>query len=114
MCDLAETYHIYDMYQHSPSRIAVFCNGLGADSRVKKALNGLNDSGLSLRYLLAVEIDAIHMLIHTLSGSGKAPASIADIITGKKRESAGTGNQMTFESAEDFETVRAEILKGGR
>lgn len=37
-CDLAETYHIYDMRELPPKRVALFCVGLRDDSRIKMKL----------------------------------------------------------------------------
>ena len=42
ICDLAETYHIYDMRQFDPDYIAILAVGLRIDSRIKKRLTGVD------------------------------------------------------------------------
>src|SRR5690625_8020912 len=42
VCDLAETYQIYDYRQLPPSRVAVFAYGLRDDSRIKMKSSGQN------------------------------------------------------------------------
>src|SRR5699024_11907585 len=40
ICDLAETYQIYDYRQLPPTRVAVFSIGLRDDSRIKMKASG--------------------------------------------------------------------------
>lgn len=42
ICDLAETYHIYDMTAFKPDYIAILAVGLRNDSRIKKRLSGVD------------------------------------------------------------------------
>lgn len=53
ICDLAETYHIYNMRQFPCEYIAILANGLRSDSRIKLKAAGL---GLNLRDLLLAHI----------------------------------------------------------
>ena len=39
ICDLAETYHVYDYKQLPLTTVAVFAYGLKDDSRIKQALS---------------------------------------------------------------------------
>ena len=41
ICDFAETYHIYDLYQHPCEYVATLAVGLPDDSRIMMKLKGL-------------------------------------------------------------------------
>ncbi|WP_070008887.1 hypothetical protein [Streptococcus agalactiae] len=40
VCDLAETYHIYDYKQLPPLKVAVFSLGLREESRINRVISG--------------------------------------------------------------------------
>ena len=40
ICDLAETYNIYNYKDMPPLMVAIFCNGLREDSRIKLKMSG--------------------------------------------------------------------------
>ena len=42
MCDLAETYHIYDYESLPLSKVAIFSVGLRANSRIKMKMQGIS------------------------------------------------------------------------
>ena len=77
VCDLAETYHIYD-YRGLPCRtVAVLSSGLGENSRIRSKANGLTVS-LST-FLTAVAVDNLRALCWLESGAKKSrrPESLA-------------------------------------
>lgn len=53
LCDFAETYHIYDIYQLPVEYIATLAVGLRKNSRIKTKLDGLK---VDLNYLLLAHI----------------------------------------------------------
>ncbi|MBO1909730.1 DUF5361 domain-containing protein [Microvirga sp. 3-52] len=113
VCDLAETYNIYDYRQHSPMRVAVFSCGLRDDSRIKMNLSGQVVPMDTL--LLAGMSDRLSTLLWFKTEDGQKgknrPASIIDMLTNRK--SAETERDtVIFNSGEDFIRARNELTGG--
>lgn len=109
-CDLAETYHIYDMRAFSPSRIAVFACGLGEKSRIVMELTG--QTVPQDRLLLGSILDAQHtwLWMHSKPGTDR-PASVVDALLGR---SGQTHTDLEgFDSPDLFEKERARLLGRG-
>lgn len=109
ICDLAETYHIYDYRQLPPSRVAVFSIGLRDDSRIKMKLN---DQKVSMETsLLAGIVDRLSLLVWAQTKEGqkgvKRPAMILDSLVSKENKGSDV---IVFKSGKDFEKMRNEIL----
>lgn len=112
ICDLAETYHIYDYRSLPLSRVAIFAVGLRDDSRVKMKISGMKYPANTL--LLASAIDRLSLLVWMNSKDGtngvNRPKSVFDELMGKVTEK----DIEAFNSSDDYERRRAEILaKGG-
>lgn len=111
ICDLAETYHIYDYRQLPASKVAVFSLGLRDNSRIKKRLS--NQSVDFDRLLLATISDKLSYLLWSKTKDGakgrNKPKSILEMLTEHKKQN----NQLAFHSGEEFEQMRARILAGG-
>lgn len=111
ICDLAETYHIYDYRQLPASKVAVFSLGLRDNSRIKKRLS--NQSIDFDRLLLASISDKLSYLLWSKTKDGakgrNKPKSILEMLTEPKKQT----NQLAFDSGEEFEQMRARILAGG-
>lgn len=61
ICDLAQTYHILNYKELSPSLVAVLCCGLDDNSRIKRKMA---KSSLTLQdALMALLVDGVHTLI---------------------------------------------------
>lgn len=61
ICDLAQTYHILNYKELSPSLVAVLCCGLDESSRIKRKMA---KSSLTLQdALLALLVDGVNILI---------------------------------------------------
>lgn len=85
ICDLAETYHIYNMRQFPCEYIAILANGLRSDSRIKMKAAG---QGLELKSLLLAHIadnTAINAWLQSKNAEkGKdRPASFVKMLTEK-------------------------------
>lgn len=111
ICDLAETYQIYDYRQLPLQMVAVFSYGLRDDSRIKMSISKQSVPLDTL--LLAGVSDRLAMLLWSKTvdaekGRNK-PDSIFDSLTNFKKESS----QLTFASGEEFEQMRQKILEGG-
>lgn len=111
ICDFAETYHIYDYRQIPASTAATLACGLRPDSRIKlKMANkpiGVNEM------LLAGIIDRLSILIWQNTKDAANGVNFPESMLGKMlgRRSV-TGEVEAYESAEDFEAARREVLGG--
>lgn len=111
ICDLAETYQIYDYRQLPLQMVAVFSYGLRDDSRIKMSISKQSVPLDTL--LLAGVSDRLSMLLWSKTVDAEKgrnrPDSIFDSLTNVKKESS----QLTFASGEEFEQMRLKILEGG-
>lgn len=104
VCDLAETYGIFDMRALPASLLATLAAGLRENSRIKTILYG--EPVTRSDAMLAAAVDRLSMLVWFLSEDGKKganrPKSVLDALLGEPGRQQ-EGNVQTFESAEDFE-----------
>ena len=111
ICDLAETYGIFDYRQLPVNQVAVFAFGLKDDSRIKLAISNSKVSFDTL--LLASVVDRLSALVWFKTTDGQKginkPNMIAQELTGKTK--AKESNEMIFDSGEDFEEYRQQILE---
>jgi len=112
MCDLAETYHIYDYKQLSALQIAVFSCGLRDDSRIKMKLTNQN---VPLETLLLAGIqDRLSFLVWFKTKDGQdgknKPKLIVDVINGNPAQEK---SEIVFDSGEEFEKARQALIGGG-
>ena len=117
ICDLAETYSIYD-YTKVPGRfLGTLVYGLGDDSRVKKKYRDIQTSDEVL--LLAAIADRLNELMWVLTNVGKEegdmgdrPKSLVAYYLGEKNEKKETqSDRVKFSSPEEFLSARNEILE---
>ena len=111
ICDLAETYHIYDYKRLPLISVAVFSLGLRENSRIKMKLSG---SKISLEQsLLASIADRLGILIwqKTKDGSkgNNVPKSILATLNGEIKEEEESEARL-FISGEEFLKERAKLL----
>lgn len=108
ICDLAETYGIYDLRALPVSTLATLAVGLREDSRIKMCISGVKVSRMEM--LLAAAVDRLSLLVWAKTENGRnnvnRPKSILDIILG---EEAQKSDVRSFASAEDFEDEWARI-----
>lgn len=113
ICDLAETYRIYN-YRSLPAMLAAtFCVGLRDDSRIKMKMAGFRIS--QKMSMIGMIADSLNLLIWIISG-GKtaghpAPPSILEAVYGT--DSRQNSDMTSFDSAADFEAARQKIMKKG-
>ena len=106
ICDLAETYHIYE-YKRLPMRlVASFANGLRDGSRIRMIMSGSNVSTETL--LLASIFDKLNILIWQNTRDGRKGANKPVSLAAKFIEVEAKEN--SFTSGEDFEKRRNELL----
>lgn len=110
LCDLAETYGIYDMRALPVSVLATLSVGLRENSRIKMRLAGEAVPRSDL--LLAAIVDRLSLLIWMQSEDGRngvnRPKSVFDALQGATEESKD-GPVEAFETAGDFEAEWARI-----
>lgn len=109
ICDLAETYHIYD-YRSLPLRtVATLSAGLRDDSRIRMAAAGVPASQDTL--LLAAIADRIELFRYGFSENAKSgkelPVSLVETLCGRTR--TNMRGVSSFATAEDFEKALARI-----
>lgn len=112
VCDLAETYQIYDYKQLPLNQVAVFAYGLRDDSRIKQMMS---DQIVPLETtLLASIVDRLSLSLWLQTKDGQKgvnrPASIAEMLTKNNKEESDERDYLVFESGEDFENYRKALL----
>lgn len=111
ICDLAETYHIYNYKELPPLTVALFCDGLREGSRIKLKMSGQKVSPDTL--LLAHIVDRLSILVWSKTKDGQKgrnqPKSLVDSINKPVREK----ESIAFNTGEEFEKMKLKILKEG-
>lgn len=109
ICDLAETYRIYDYRQLPADKVAVFSVGLRENSRIKLKLS---NQSVSVDLLVQAGIlDSLRFLAWAKTEDGQKgrnrPESIVGMLTGQEK----VKEELGFESGEEFELARNELLR---
>lgn len=98
MCDVAETYGIYDFQGLPVSTLATLVSGLGQGARIRRKVAGITAPLDTV--LLACIVDRLALLIWQNTKDGakgrNRPKGFADAFVEKEKEVIG------FDSAEDF------------
>ena len=114
LCDLAETYHIYDLKQLPLKTVAVFCYGLRNDSRIKMKLRGETHTLTEL--ILAMIYDKASILQWYQTEDGvqgvNPPEQLTSKLLGIEKENNKDSDLLSFDSGASFEDCRKKILKG--
>src|SRR5690625_1664171 len=114
ICDLAETYRIYDYRQLPATRVAVFACGLRDESRIKMKLSGQLVPMETL--LLAGISDKLSTLVWFQTADGQKgknrPTMLTSFLT-KNNESKSEKDVVVFNSGEDFMDLRNRLIKAG-
>ena len=110
ICDLAETYGIFNMESLPVQTVATLSIGLRGDSRIKLAAAGRKLGTTDA--LLATVADYLAMIFWTKTKDGQKgrnrPKSIREALeNGNKKDNEIVG----FESVEEFEQAREALLE---
>lgn len=110
ICDLAETYHIYDFTGLSPDLVATFVVGLRDNSRVKMKMT---ETKLTVeQILLAIIADCLQFIAWTKtkeSRKGKyKQKSILKTLQGTEKKK---DDLISFASVEEFESYMSQFDK---
>lgn len=111
ICDLAEVYQIYDYKSLPADLVATFSCGLEDDSRIKRKLSGLT---IPISVMMMASIaDSVNTLVWFNSEDGhknrNRPKSIVESLLNPNKEE--TEEIETFDTPEEFETYKREILR---
>lgn len=113
ICDLAETYNIYD-YKSLPIRtVAILASGLGENSRIR--MKARDERVPMYELLLAVIADRLGGISYQLSaGKGELPPSLVEALSGQKSEKKRKKIN-AYSSADEFQRAWNELVakKGG-
>lgn len=108
VCDLAETYGIFDFRALPVSLLATLAVGLRDDSRIKMRLAGAKVPRSEL--ILAAIVDRLSMLLWAQTEDGRKgvnrPRSVFVAIQGDEKKD---GPMESFDSADDFESAWTKI-----
>lgn len=109
VCDLAETYHLFDYRQLPLTKVAVFALGLRDDSRIKMRMSR---SKINLEQMLLASIsDKLAFILWSKTEDGQRnrnrPQSILDILVNEEKES----NVLAFNSGDDFMEARRKLIE---
>ena len=111
ICDLAETYHIYDYRSLPVKLVATLSAGLRDNSRIKMSAAGVKAPYDTL--LLATIADRVEAFRYGFSEDASKgvnqPASLVSAILGEKEEQKNTSGVMSFATTEEFEATLARI-----
>lgn len=109
ICDLAETYQIYDYRSLPVKLVATFAAGLRDNSRIKLRASGATVPLEAM--LLAMIADRVEMFRYGFSEDASkrrnVPASILGMLTGETNQKSNKA--MGFKTPEEFEAALARI-----
>ena len=105
ICDLAETYGIYDYKAMKPTLIATLAVGLPATSRVVRKYSGATLT--TDQMLLAMIEDSINLFAYGLrhKKGSKKPQSVFKLLTKKKEK---RDELMSFSTPAEYEAFMAK------
>lgn len=108
ICDLAETYNIYEFEKFSLNKIAIFAKGLREDSRIRMKMSQSKFN--AKESLLAGILDRLTLILYSKTKDAEKGKNYPKLLLDeaeKKEDLQG------FMSSEDFEKMRRKIIKGG-
>lgn len=108
LCDMAETYRVYEMRALSVDTLAALAFGLRENSRIKQKLYGFTP--VSQEFLLACIADDLTLLRYKLFGTEEDEEPVSAVETffklGQDKEQFG------YASGEDFQSAWKELTEG--
>lgn len=110
MCDLAETYQIYDLKQLPLTKVAVFSLGLKDDSRIKMKMR---NQKFDLNQILLMSVaDNLKLLLWSKTKDAQKGRN-RPVLWSSLFEEPKEKKEIVFNSGEDFEKERNRLLKKG-
>lgn len=110
MCDLAETYQIYDLKQLPLTKVAVFSLGLKDDSRIKMKMR---NQKFDLNQILLMSVaDNLKLLLWSKTKDAQKGRN-RPVLWSSLFEEPKEKKEIVFNSGEDFEKERNRLLRKG-
>ncbi|WP_427814286.1 DUF5361 domain-containing protein [Enterococcus sp. 22-H-5-01] len=112
ICDLAETYQIYDYKQFPALTVAVFSCGLREESRI---MLRLSEQTIPLKTLLLADIsDKLALLFWAKTDDGqKGKNRPTSVVASMYGQNTVEKSEIVFDSGEEFEQMRQRLIDGG-
>ena len=107
ICDLAETYGVFNWRSLPVSLVATFCCGLGQNSRIKRKLS--NEEYTTEELLLMNICDLLSILTWQNTKDGQKGTNKPKLFTEMLKKK--NDNTQTFDSIEEFEMTRKALLR---
>ena len=108
LCDLAETYRIYDLESLPLIQIAIFAKGLRENSRIRMKMS---QSKFNVKEsLLAGILDRLTLILYSKTKDAEKGKNYPKLLLD---EGAKSEDLQGFMSSEDFEKMRRRIIEGG-
>lgn len=113
ICDFAETYHIYDIYQYPAEYIATLAAGLRGDSRIRLKISGMKVDTKTLLMAKIADNTALNVYAKTKDAEHgrNYPKSLVKALTEFEDEMK---KPKEFETGEDFMKAWSKIVNGNR
>lgn len=114
ICDLAETYQIYDYRSMPPSQVAIFASGLNTNSRIMMKISGSKAPIDTI--LLAGIVDRLGLLVWSKTKDASLGMNQPKSILSGLFETDESNDVSAFTSGKEFEEERQRIInkvKGG-
>ena len=108
ICDMAETYNIYDYRRVPVKMLGILSAGLRDDSRIRQKLEGIKADPDTI--IMAKIYDLVHILLWSKTKDAEKgrnyPKSFAKVFI-----DSGEPEPTAFANGAEFEKARAEIVK---
>ena len=108
ICDLAETYHIYNYRSLPIKTVATLSVGLRANSRIKMKMSDMDLDPET--YLLSAIVDRLSILVWRQTKDGMDGINPPKLIINSIAENSESN--FGFNTGTEFERFREKILKG--
>lgn len=110
VCDMAETYHIYDIMRMPAKYVGVLASGLRDDSRIMQKILGVNADTDTI--LLARLLDCFNIWLWSHTKDGEKGRNRPESFTEKMLGTEKPKERQTesFATPDEFERRRAELV----
>lgn len=105
ICDLAETYRIYDYRSLPVNLVATLSSGLGENSRIRRKMRG--ETTTITESLLAMIYDVLAGFLW--NGEGNPPRSAYDSLNGIEPKEEQK-QHVSFDTSDDYERERERLI----
>lgn len=112
ICDLAETYHVFNYRELPVKLLATLVAGLRADSRTKMEINGAKAPTNTL--IMALIFDKLNQWVWLNSKEGRKgvnpPPSLVEKLTSEPKQP----KIQSYDSGDDFDAAYQRIIGGNQ